>query len=74
MNSLPLFFSSPNYYENYNFIRLMRNWNKFESYIGEETDEMLIEWEKWCLQDFYDGAKEWLKKNRNNDIIRFGLE
>lgn len=74
MNSLPLFFSSPIYYENYNFVRLMRNWNKYEEYIGEDTEEMMAEWEEWLLRDFLDGAREWLGKNTNSKIWRFGLE
>jgi len=41
----------------------MNNWNKYEQYIGTDTDEMMAEWEEWLLKDFLDGAREWLKKN-----------
>jgi len=74
MNSLPLFFSSPVYYENYNFVRLMRNWNKYMEYEGQDTDAMMAEWEEWLLRDFLDGSREWLSKNKNSKIWRFGLE
>ena len=66
MNSLPLLFSSNDYYRDYNFQRLMRNWNKYEGFVGEETDEMMAEWEEWIIKDFYEGATLWLKKNPNS--------
>jgi len=62
------------YFENYNFIRLQRNWNKYIQYQGEDTEEMMMEWEEWLLKDFLSGAREWLANNYNSDIWRFGLE
>jgi len=74
MNSLPLFYSNHDYYRNYNFIRLQRNWNKYLDYNGVESEEMMAEWEEVCLNDFYDGAYDWLFKNRAEIFWRVGLE
>ena len=62
MASLSSLFSSYDYYEDYNFQRLLRNWNLYMESEGE-SDAMMAEWEEWILKDFLDGAKEWLKKN-----------
>ena len=69
MNSLPLLFSSTDYFKDYNFVRLMRNWNKYltyEDYNSNEPEQMMAEWEEWLLKDFYEGATQWLKKNPNS--------
>ena len=62
MVSLSSLFSSYDYYENYNFQRLLRNWNTYMDSEGE-SDDMMSEWEEWLLKDFLDGSREWLKKN-----------
>jgi hypothetical protein len=60
-------FSSIDYYKDYNFQRLMRNWNKYITYEGDEVSnmELMFEWEETCLKDFLKGAKEWLWNNKH---------
>jgi len=73
MNSLPLLFFSTDYYKDYNFVRLVRNYNKYIDYAHERFGEedidyhkVMVEWEETLRKDFYDGAREWLKKNPNS--------
>jgi len=73
MISIPLFFSSPNYYKDLHFQRCMRNWNKFLETDVIDDDE-LAEWEEVLLKDFLQHSREWL--NRNKDMVhwKLGLE
>ena len=63
-------FSSYDYYKNYDFSRLMRNWNAYLQ-SSESNELVLAEWEETLLKDFLDGARKWL---RENSIWGEGLE
>ena len=72
MNPLPLFYSSPNYYENHHFIRCMRNWNLYlES--SECDEDILAEWEEVLLKDFLCHSRDWLDNNRDDVFWREDL-
>ena len=60
-------FSNIDYYKDYNFQRLMRNWNNYITYEGDEVSntELMFEWEEVCLKDFLKGAREWLWNNKH---------
>ena len=60
MPNTPVFFSSADYYKDYDFTRLMRNWNKYMEYTGGD-DDVMAEWEEILLKDFLNAAKNWLK-------------
>ena len=64
-NPAPLF-SNIDYWTNPQFQRLMRNWNKYITYNGDEINntELMFEWEEVLLRDFLKHSKEWLKENR----------
>ena len=57
--------SDDSYYKNDHFIRLLRNWNKYMEYEGDDTDEMYATWEETLLNDFLKHSKEWLAINKN---------
>lgn len=56
-----LTFSSIDYYKNAEFQRLMRNWNKYISYEGDEVsnEALMFEWEEVCLKDFLKASSKW---------------
>lgn len=60
-----LIFSSYNYYENSEFVRLMRNWNKYLEYEGDDVDndDLMAEWEELCIKDFRDAANIWYSQH-----------
>lgn len=60
-------FSSIDYYKNHNFIRLMRNWNKYLDYDGDDvdSDDIMAEWEETLIRDFLQASIEWLENNRS---------
>ena len=72
MPNLSTFFSI-GYYKNYNFQRLMRNWNLYLQ-SDEPSEEVLTEWEEFLLKDFLEGAREWLKRNKDMIHWKMGLE
>lgn len=59
-------FSSIDYYKNHDFIRLMRNWNKYMDYDGDDvdSDDIMAEWEETLIRDFLQASIEWLENNR----------
>jgi hypothetical protein len=72
--TLPLIFSSPEYYKNYNFVRLLRNWNTYLN-SDEPREQVLVEWEEILLIDFLESSKEWLYSNRSGNVFwKVGLE
>ena len=54
-----LIFSNYNYFKNAQFQRLMRNWNKYMDFEGDETDEIMAQWEETLLGDFLVEATIW---------------
>ena len=52
-------FSSIDYFKNAQFQRLMRNWNKYMDFEGDETDEIMAQWEETLLGDFLVEATIW---------------
>jgi len=59
-------FSSIDYYKNHDFIRLMRNWNKYMDYDGDDvdSDDIMAEWEETLIRDFLQASIEWLENNK----------
>jgi len=59
-------FSNINYYKNHEFIRLMRNWNKYMDYDGDDvdSDDIMAEWEETLIRDFLQASIEWLENNK----------
>jgi hypothetical protein len=74
-NPSPLF-SNIDYYRNRQFQRLMRNWNKYIMYSGDEVhnEELMFEWEELLLKDFLKHSREWLDKCKEDTFWREGLE
>lgn len=62
---MTLIFSNNKYYKNYDFVRLMRNYNKYCAYdFSSESPDVAIEWFSVLMDDFYEGAIQWLKEYR----------
>ena len=73
MTDTSVFFYSADYYKNHQFIRLMRNWNKYLQ--SDEPDELILaEWEETLLNDFLLEALEWFKMCGADEWWRKGLE
>jgi len=73
MPNLPSFFSSIDYYKNYDFCRLMRNWNLYID-STEPSEQVLVEWEETLLKDFKEAAYNWLICYREDCFDGLNLE
>ena len=82
MNPSPLF-SSYDYYTNHAFQHCHRNWERYAGAFSQvvlegETEVMnfvvLNEWREILMRDWYEYAKEWWFKNRNENKWRVNLE
>ncbi|MEK9897067.1 MAG: hypothetical protein VW518_11700 [Burkholderiaceae bacterium] len=67
MNFSHHLFSNIEYYRNNTFVELMRKWNSYMTYEGEdvEDEDLMFEWEELLLKDILFESKKWLKENRN---------
>ena len=71
-----LLFSSYEYYKNYAFTQLTRNWTKYVTLLESGTEDiaLLFEWRELLMKDWYERSTEWLNNNRHPQNWGEGLE
>jgi len=68
------FFTNADYYKNKEFQTLMRNYNYFMQDHELESKEIKDMAKEILIGDFYRKAKEWLKRNYDEDDWKYDLE
>jgi len=70
-----LLFSSCDYYKNTRFQHMMRNWTNYINMCGvTDNPALMFEWYNELMKDWYEYAKEWLEKNKEDKRWRLGCQ